>query len=66
MFPWAEWLDGREWHLIRGRDFWGPPELFRRRIQASANARSVKVEIQIDEHRRFIHVKAVTDDPVDS
>lgn len=58
MYPWAEWFDGREWNLVRGRDFWGKPEVFKRRIQNAANGRSVKVRIDISEDFRFILVQA--------
>lgn len=59
-YPWAEWLDGRPWTLVRGRDFWPRAEVFRRSIQGAANGRRIKVEIQIDPLGQFIDVKAVS------
>ena len=47
-YPFAEWLDGRRWTLVRGRDFWGSPGELRRSVQSAANARRVKVEMSVE------------------
>jgi len=47
-YPFAEWLNGRKWVLVRGRDFWGDPAVLVRSIEASARARRLTVEIKID------------------
>lgn len=58
VYPFAEWLNGQVWTLTRGRDFWGPPLDFARRIQASANGRRIRVILGIDPEGRYIIVEA--------
>lgn len=43
-YPWAEWLDGREHTLVRGRDYWGTNDDFCRRLRSAANARSLRIK----------------------
>ena len=60
VYPFAEWLDGRTWRLTRGRDFWGPPWLFARRLQASANARRLCLALfDFDPDGQTIELRAV-------
>lgn len=57
-YPWAEWLDGREWTLVRGRDYWGTNADFCRRLRGAANARSLRYKV-IDVVPNFITVQAL-------
>jgi len=58
-YPFDEWLDGREWTLTRGRDFWGDAATFRHRIQGAANARRVGLHVMIAADQRHLTVRAV-------
>lgn len=44
-YPYAEWLDGRVWTLVRGRDFWGSEQQLVRSLRSSANSRRLSVDI---------------------
>lgn len=57
-YPFAEWLNGSQWVLTRGRDYWGDPAQMIRSLEASARARRVKVTIALDERTRAIYVRA--------
>jgi hypothetical protein len=57
IFPWAEWLNGQTWTLVRGRDYWDDNAKMRRRTQSAANARRVKVLID-GSNPKFLRVKA--------
>lgn len=57
-YPFAEWLNGTRWTLTRGRDFWGPPHHFVRKIEASARARRVVVFLRYERDGRHIEVQA--------
>ncbi len=56
-YPWAEWLNGNEWTLVKGRDYWDDNAAMRRRVQSAANARRIKVVIDGSDPR-FLRVKA--------
>jgi hypothetical protein len=58
-YPFAEWLNGQQWNLRRGRDFWGPPWALAKRIRGSANARGVKVELNYSDQGSTMDVRAV-------
>lgn len=57
-YPWAEWLNGGQWTLVRGRDYWDENHIFRRRVQNAANSRRVKVLIDGSDPR-YLRVMAV-------
>lgn len=58
-YPFAEWLDGRQWTLVRGRDFWGPPYVFAKRIRGAANARSLRVTMNFSDQGSDMTIQAV-------
>lgn len=58
-YPFAEWLDGREWTLMRGRDFWGDFDTIERQIAGSANSRRLRYKMWRTEDRRGLVVKAL-------
>jgi len=58
VYPFAEWLDGQRWTLNRGRDFWGPPRDFARRIQASARARRLVLFMRYEPDGQYIELCA--------
>lgn len=60
-YPFAEWLDGRQWVLIRGRDFWGDPAQLVRSLEASARARRLRVTTAVD--ASCLYVRASRWDP---
>ena len=57
-YPFAQWFDGQQWTLVRGRDFWGPVSQFMKQIQGSANARRVCVRMTRSDDGRTLAVKA--------
>jgi hypothetical protein len=57
-YPWPEWLDGRIWTLTRGRDYWGDPSEFSRRLRAAAAQRRRRVEID-DSDPGHLTIRAV-------
>jgi hypothetical protein len=57
-YPWAEWLNGREWTLTRGRDYWDENKIMARRIRGAANNLRIPVVID-DSDSRFLRVKAM-------
>lgn len=59
MYPFAEWLDGREWVLIRGRDFWGDFDSIQRKILGSANSRRLRVKMYRTDDGRGLVVKGL-------
>lgn len=56
-YPWAEWLDGREWTLVRGRDYWGTNAEFCRRLRSAANSRSLRYKVN-DGDPNFLVLRA--------
>lgn len=48
VYPFAEWLNGQQWILIRGRDYWGDPGQLTRSLEASARARRLRVVVTGD------------------
>lgn len=58
-YPYAEWFNGQQWTLTRGRDFWGPVGLFMRQVRGSANSRRVKIEMSPGDNGRTLTVRAV-------
>lgn len=36
-YPWDEWLDGQVYELVRGEDFEGEPDAFRRTVYSAAD-----------------------------
>jgi hypothetical protein len=61
-YPFAEWLDGRLWTLVRGRDYWGSADTFMDRIRGSANARSIRIVMAVEDAGRFVKVRAIPHD----
>lgn len=57
-YPFSEWLDGRRWTLVRGRDFWDTADVFVRRLRGAANAHSIRAEIEASDDGRFVFVEA--------
>ena len=57
-YPWQQWLDGREWTLVRGRDYWGTNADFCRRLRGAANARSLHIEVD-DSDPNFFALRAL-------
>lgn len=58
-YPFAQWLDGQEWTLVRGRDFWGPVGPFMRQVRGSANSRRLSVNLTPSDDGRALTVRAV-------
>lgn len=58
VYPFATWLNGSQWVLTRGRDYWGDPAQMIRSLRASARARRVNATITLDERTRAIYVRA--------
>lgn len=58
-YPFGEWLDGREWTIMRGRDYWCANFEMERRLLASANARRLNVRIRGSNDGRSITVQAL-------
>jgi hypothetical protein len=54
VYPWAEWLDGRQWTLVRGRDYWDENQAMLRRVRSSANARRLKVKTDASDPRFLV------------
>lgn len=48
-YPFREWLNGQQWVLTRGRDFWGSSDALIRSLQASARARRLRVTCTTDD-----------------
>lgn len=42
-YPWEQWLDGREWTLAKGRDFWGDTHVMLNRVRRAASRRGLRV-----------------------
>jgi len=62
-YPFAEWLNGQQWVLTRGRDYWGHPDVLIRSIEASARARRLRVTCTYDTNTRCVYVRASTWNP---
>lgn len=45
-YPWDQWLDGQEWTILRGRDYWGDTEAMVARVRRAASRRRLRVRIQ--------------------
>lgn len=58
VYPFSEWLNGNQWTLTRGRDFWGDLAQFEQSIRASARARRLDVTVTWDELHRVLYVRA--------
>lgn len=65
-YPFKEWLNGQQWILTRGRDFWGDPDELTRSIRASARARRVNVTVTWDPRQRCLYVRAHHSGPADA
>ena len=48
-YPWDEWLDGRIWRLIGGRDFQVPANNFRRHVCTTAKRRGLRVQTHVQD-----------------
>lgn len=57
-YPFKEWLNGQQWILTRGRDFWGDPDDLVRSLQGSARARRLRVTCTWDPRQRCLYVRA--------
>jgi len=57
-YPFREWLDGRQWVLTQGRDFWGDPDELTVSLRASSRARRLDVVCAWDPAQRCLYVRA--------
>jgi len=57
-YPFDEWLDGREWTLVRPRDFTGPAETMVHRLRSAAAARGRTLTADIQPGGKFITIRS--------